>query len=133
MQFFIGPNTYQNFMNTFWYLFTSKAKQCEHDILRLRKVLDTLKNTRENAKEMKQYIKELKAKCKTAQYESNQLLRKLVEKTTIVEKLKAKFGHNSSLATLMQMQDDVDENVDVADEHNLLLDGKAIFSCFVIW
>ena len=44
-------------MNCFWYYFTTKAKQC--DIIRLRKVLETLAKTREGANLMKAYIKEL--------------------------------------------------------------------------
>ena len=43
-------------MNSFWYFFTTKAKQCENDIIRLRRVLETLNKTREGTQEMKKHI-----------------------------------------------------------------------------
>jgi hypothetical protein len=110
-------------MNTFWYFFTTKAKQCENDIIRLRRVLDTLTKTRNDAKEMKTYIKDLKNRCKQAEIDSDQLLTKLIEKTTAVEKLKAKFGRGGSLATLMQMHENINETFDADGEKMLLMDG----------
>jgi dynein heavy chain len=124
LHFFIGPNTYRKFMNSFWYFFTTKAKQCENDIIRLRRVLDTLAKTRNDSKEMKVYIKDLKARCKQAEIDSEQLLHKLIEKTTDVEKLKAKFGRGGSLATLMQMHENINDDYDVENEQKLLLDEE---------
>ena len=123
LHFFIGPNTYSKLMNSFWYFFTTKAKQCENDIIRLRRVLDTLNKTRDDAKEMKAYIKDLKNRCKQAEIDSDLLLTKLIEKTTAVEKLKAKFGRGGSLATLMQMHENINETFDGESETKLLLDG----------
>ncbi len=125
LHFFISSNTFIRFMNTFWYFFTTKAKQCENDIIRLRRVLDTLAKTREGSSAMKNYIKELRVRCKQAEAESEESLKKLIEKTTIVEKLKAKLGMGGSLATLMQMQDEsviVTHNFDA--DSKLLEDGK---------
>lgn len=123
LHFFIGPNTYLKFMNSFWYFFTTKAKQCENDIIRLRKVLETLSKTREGAKQMKAYIKDLRVRCKQAEIDSEESLKVLIEKTTAVEKLKAKLGLGGSLATLMQMQKDIDISAD-----NSLIDDKLLTS-----
>lgn len=119
-------------MNSFWYFFTTKAKQCEDDIIRLRKVLDTLTRTRNDAKEMKAYIKDLKSRCKQAEIDSENLLHKLIEKTTAVEKLKAKYGRGGSLATLMQMHEDTGEELDLSNEQKLLLDGKCPKILYII-
>lgn len=112
-------------MNSFWYFFTTKAKQCEHDIIRLRKVLETLTKTRDGAKRMKAYIKDLKTRCKQAESDSEESLKILIEKTTAVEKLKAKLGLGGSLATLMQMQQDIDfGNDSIITDQRLLNNGK---------
>lgn len=110
-------------MNSFWYFFTTKAKQCENDIIRLRKVLETLNKTREGAKQMKAYIKDLRIRCKQAEIDSEDSLKVLIDKTTSVEKLKAKLGLGGSLATLMQMQRDIDISAD-----DSLIDEKLLNS-----
>lgn len=126
LHFFIGSNTFMRFMSSFWYFFTTKAKQCENDIIRLRKVLDTLSKTRDGAKEMKAYIKDLKVRCKQAELDSEDSLKVLIEKTTAVEKLKAKLGLGGSLATLMQMQEDIDvSNQSLLDVNKLLNEGNS--------
>lgn len=124
LHFFVGPNTYLRFMNSFWYFFTTKAKQCEKDIIRLRKVLETLHKTREGTKQMKAYIKDLKQRCKQAEIDSEVALKQLIEKTTSVEKLKAKLGLSGSLATLMQMQEDTDAQNESSVEDKLLLNEE---------
>lgn len=92
-------------MNTFWYFFTKKARECENDITRLKRVLNTLNSTRDGARKMRVYIKELRQRCKQSELDSEIALKKLIEMTTKVEKLKAKLGYSGSLATLMQMHD----------------------------
>lgn len=110
-------------MNSFWYFFTTKAKQCENDIIRLRRVLETLNKTREGTQEMKAYIKDLRQRCKQAETDSELALKTLIEKTTSVEKLKAKLGLGGSLATLMQMQEDTEMNNQTTIDNKLLLNG----------
>jgi hypothetical protein len=134
LHFFIGSNTYLRFLNSFWYFFTKKAKQCEKDIIRLRRVLETLSKTREGSSAMKAYIKDLRQRCKSAELESEEALRNLIEKTTSVEKLKAKLGLGGSLAALMQMQDGA--NLDsrrLKVEDVLLSEGiKKIIKLFIM-
>ena len=118
LHFFVGSNTYFRFMNSFWYYFTTKAKQCEDDIIRLRRVLDTLNKTREGADAMRAYIKDLKVRCKQSETDSEESLKSLVEKTTCVEKLKARLGLGGSLTTLMKMQEEIDmSNQNFASEN----------------
>lgn len=119
LHFFIGSNTYFRFMNSFWYYFTTKAKQCEDDIIRLRRVLDTLAKTREGANIMRAYIKELKVRCRQSETDSEETLKQLVEKTSCVEKLKAKLGLGGSLTALMKMQEDIDMSQQNAASENL--------------
>ena len=110
--------------------FTTKAKQCENDIIRLRRVLDTLTKTRNATKEMKNYIKDLKIRCKQAETESNEFLNKLIEKTTAVEKLKAKIGRGGSLATLMQMNELISDSNFLSNENNLLAESILLIFLF---
>ena len=123
-QFFLSSSTFLAFMNSFWYFFTTKSKQCENDIFRLRRVLERLVQTRDGSKQMRAYIKDLRLRAKNAEVESETLLRSLIEKTTSVEKLKASLGLAGSLATLMQMQEDNDINAaNSFEEGNHLLDA----------
>lgn len=115
-------------MNTFWYFFTKKARECENDIQRLKRVLDTLNKTREGARKMRAYIKEIRQKCKRAELDSETALKNLIEMTTKVEKLKAKLGYSGSLATLMQMHDLDSANHAYIPDLRLLNEG---FCCFV--
>jgi dynein heavy chain len=108
-------------MNSFWYFFTTKAKHCENDIIRLNKVLETLNQTREGSRQMRNYIKDLRVRCKQAEQDSEQSLKTLIEKTTAVEKLKAKIGLGGSLAALMQMQEDTENESSNLFEDNRLL------------
>jgi hypothetical protein len=115
---FVGAHTFIRFMHTFWHFFSTKAKQCEDDIIRLRRVLSTLTKTREGAIKMKGYIKKLRQKCRQAEKDSEEMLKDLIDKTTVVEKLKARFGKGSQLAALMQMHEDGE----VAQNNNLAED-----------
>lgn len=111
-------------MNSFWYFFTTKAKQCEQDIIRLNRVLETLNKTREGARDMRAYIKDLRVRCKQAEQDSEDSLKILIEKTTAVERLKAQLGMGGSLAALMQMQEDTEITTkNLFEDSKLLHDG----------
>lgn len=133
LHFYVGSNTYSRFMNSFWYYFTTKAKQCENDIIRLRKVLETLSKTRDDSDAMKTYIKDLKVRCKQSETDSEETLKRLIEQTSCVEKLKAKLGLGGSLTTLMKMQEDIDmSNQNFASENltKLLNLGKLVLMVY---
>ncbi|CAF5160973.1 unnamed protein product, partial [Rotaria sp. Silwood1] len=78
---YIGPETFRRFMQSFWYLFTSKAAVCERDIIRLSKVLSTLNKTRQDAEHMREYIQELKEKCLTSEKDTAILLEEVIYKS----------------------------------------------------
>ncbi|UJR24993.1 hypothetical protein I4U23_006354 [Adineta vaga] len=88
---FIGPETFTRFMESFWYLFTSKAAVCERDIIRLTKVLNTLHKTRQDAENMKDYIQQLKERCSESEKETAVLLEEVIYKSMVLEKLRAKY------------------------------------------
>ena len=123
LHFFISSSTFLRFMNTFWYFFTKKARECENDINRLKRVLETLEKTREGARKMRAYIKELRTRCRQSEADSEIALKKLIEMTTKVEKLKAKLGYGGSLATLMQLNDYDAHNHEFAPDLKILSDG----------
>lgn len=72
---------------------------------------------------MRAYIKDLKERCKKAEFDSDEDLKNLIEMTTKVEKLKAKLGYAGSLATLMQMHDFDSENHEYKPDMKLLNEG----------
>jgi hypothetical protein len=122
---FIGLNTFQRFLNSFWYFFTTKAEECDYDIKRLNRVLETLKKTKEESDDMKKYIKDLKLRCKQGEIDSDEALKVLIEKTTSVEKLKASIGLDGSLAALMQMQEGANtSDYESTADNKLLIDGN---------
>jgi chemotaxis receptor (MCP) glutamine deamidase CheD len=75
---------------------------------------------------MKAYIKDLRQRCKQSELDSDEALKKLIEMTTKVEKLKAKLGFGGSLATLMQMHDVDLSNQDYIADTKLLNDGQSV-------
>ena len=121
---FIGPGTFLRFMQSFWYLFTSKAAVCERDIIRLNKVLSTLNKTRQDAENMKEYIQQLKDKCLTSEKETALLLEEVISKSMILEKLRAKYGLPGSLSGYIH-REEKDDFLLPEEERKWLLDGQA--------
>jgi len=122
---FIGPETFLRFMQSFWYLFTSKAAVCERDIIRLNKVLSTLNKTRQDAEHMKEYIQQLKERCLMSEKETALLLEEVIYKAMILEKLRAKHGLPGSLPGYIH-RDEKDELALPEEERKWLLDGQKI-------
>jgi hypothetical protein len=120
---FLGPETFHRFMQSFWYLFTSKAAVCERDIIRLNKVLSTLNKTRQEAEQMKEYIQQLKERCSISENETALLLEEVIYKSMILEKLRAKHGLPGSLPGYVH-REEKDELVLPEEERKLLLDGR---------
>jgi hypothetical protein len=120
---FIGPETFLRFMQSFWYLFTSKAAVCERDIIRLNKVLSTLNKTRQEAESMKEYIQQLKERCLASEKDTALLLEEVIYKAMILEKLRAKHGLPGSLPGYIH-REEKDELVLPEEERKWLVDGK---------
>ncbi|CAF3476774.1 unnamed protein product [Rotaria socialis] len=121
---FVGPDTFRRFMQSFWYLFTSKAAVCERDIIRLSKVLSTLNKTRQDAEQMKNYIQELKEKCSASETETALLLEEVIYKSMVLEKLRAKHALPGSLPGYIH-RDEKDDFVLPEEERKWLMDDEA--------
>ncbi|CAF1032650.1 unnamed protein product [Adineta ricciae] len=119
---FIGPETFTRFMQSFWYLFTSKAAVCERDIIRLRKVLSTLSKTRQNAEEMKEYIQQLKDRCLDSEKETAVLLEEVIYKSMVLEKLRAKYALPGCLPGYIYRDEKEDFSLPDGDKKTLLED-----------
>lgn len=120
---FVGPETFLRFMQSFWYLFTSKAAVCERDIIRLNKVLSTLNKTRQDAEHMREYIQQLKERCSISEKETALLLEEVIYKSMILEKLRAKHALPGSLPGYIH-REEKDDLVLPEEERRWLLDGK---------
>lgn len=119
---FVGPESFLRFMQSFWYLFTSKAAVCERDIIRLKKVLTTLNKTRDQAESMKEYINGLKQQYAESEKETKLLLEQVIRRSMILEKLRAKCGVPGSLPGYSH-RDENDDIIKPDDERKLLYDG----------
>lgn len=120
---FIGPETFRRFMQSFWYLFTSKAAVCERDIIRLNKVLSTLNKTRQEAEQMRAYIQELKDKCSASEKEAALLLEEVIYKSMVLEKVRAKYGLPGSLPGYIH-REEKDELILPEEERKWLMEGE---------
>jgi hypothetical protein len=125
---FVGPETFLRFMQSFWYLFTSKAAVCERDIIRLSKVLSTLNKTRQDAEQMKEYIQQLKDRCLASEKDTALLLEEVIYKSMILEKLRAKHALPGSLPGYIH-REEKDDLVLPEEERKWLMDSKQ-FSFF---
>ncbi|XP_076466964.1 uncharacterized protein LOC143298129 [Babylonia areolata] len=100
---YVGPTTYRRFMESFKYLYTSKAQQRTESVEQLKKVLATLDKTRTDAKVMKKAIKTINGNFEDACKNTADLLTKLTNKATALEKLKAKIGLSKSLDAYLHL------------------------------
>lgn len=125
---FVGPETFLRFMQSFWYLFTSKAAVCERDIIRLNKVLSTLNKTRQDAEQMREYIEQLKERCVNSEKDTAVLLEEVIYKSMLLEKLRAKHALPGSLPGYIH-QEEKDDYILPEDERKWLMDGKRVSDC----
>ena len=124
---FVGPETFLRFMQSFWYLFTSKAAVCERDIIRLNKVLSTLNKTRQDAEQMREYIEQLKERCANSEKDTALLLEEVIYKSMVLEKLRAKHALPGSLPGYIH-REEKDDYILPEDERKWLMDGKESFT-----
>jgi hypothetical protein len=125
---FVGPETFLRFMQSFWYLFTSKAAVCERDIIRLNKVLSTLNKTRQDAEQMREYIEQLKERCANSEKDTAVLLEEVIYKSMLLEKLRAKHALPGSLPGYIH-REEKDDYVLPEDERKWLMDGRVMLTC----
>ncbi|XP_077977225.1 dynein axonemal heavy chain 8-like isoform X3 [Glandiceps talaboti] len=103
---FIGPRTYRRFMDCFRHVFTTKNRENSANIAKLRKALNSLSKTRQDAKNKHQEIKKLQISYENATAKTADLLKRLTAKATILEKVKAFSGQaTGSLSAFLQMNE----------------------------
>ena len=99
----VGPRTYHLFLECFCETFHQKYSEVVSDREHLSKALATLSNTKEQAGELKNALRELRQQHDQASKLSEKLLKSLTLKSCQLEKLKALMGQSSSVLSAMQM------------------------------
>nr|DBA26446.1 TPA: hypothetical protein GDO54_010703 [Pyxicephalus adspersus] len=89
---FIGPNTLLILLDSFKSIFQKKLEEHSSTNYQLTCVLETLANTRRDVKKTQETIHILEEKYNEAQVITADILKKLITKTSILEKLKATLG-----------------------------------------
>lgn len=112
---YLGPRTYQQFMEYFYEIFKKKSAQAKAEKENLTKALATLQRTFEEAEQMKETLKELRQKHENAGKSSSSLLSQLTTKSCQLERLKALLGNGSSVLSAIQM---------VREQERLLMDNE---------
>ena len=84
---YLGPRTYQQFMECFYEIFKKKSSQAKEEKESLMKALATLQRTFEEAEQMKETLKELRQKHENAGKSSSSLLSQLTTKSCQLERL----------------------------------------------
>lgn len=100
---YVGPRTYQQFLECFYEIFLAKQAEAAMDKENLSKAVATLGSTEKQAEEMKAALKELRHQHSEASKLSEKLLKSLTLKSCQLEKLKALMGQSSSVLNAMQM------------------------------
>ncbi|KAK3577475.1 hypothetical protein CHS0354_032326 [Potamilus streckersoni] len=112
---YVGPTTYRRLMECFRYLYHKKSQERTESVEQLKKVIATLERTRADAKSMKKLIKTETISFDEAKVTTEELLKKLTDEATILEKLKAKIGLSTSLDAYLHLNEMATEQ-DVEDE-----------------
>ncbi len=112
---YLGPRTYQQFMECFCEIFKKKSSEAKKERENLTKALATLQRTFEEAEQMKETLKELRQKHENAGDSSSNLLSQLTAKSCQLERLKALLGNGSSVLSAIQM---------VREQERLLMDNE---------
>ena len=100
---YLGPRTYQQFMECFCEMFKKKSSEAKEERENLTQTLETLQKTLEEADLMKTTLKELRQKHENAGKLSSSLLSELTAKSCQLERFKALFGNGSSVLSAIQM------------------------------
>ena len=100
---YLGPRTYQEFMECFCEIFKKKSSESKEEKDNLTQALEALQKTLEKAELMKATLKELRQKHENAGKLSSSLLSELTGKSCQLERLKALLGNGSSVLSAIQM------------------------------
>ena len=120
---YVGPRTYQQFLECFCEIFLAKQAEAAMDKENLSKAVATLGSTEKQAEEMKTALKELRHQHSEASRLSEKLMKALTLKSCQLEKLKALMGQSSSVLNAMQMVKEQERQLveNDEDEEELLM------------
>ena len=93
-----------------------------------RKVISTLERTRKDAKSMKESIHKIQGEYVEARNQTAGLMKTLTKRSTVLEKLKARVGHATSLSAFLRLNELSDEE---EEEDDLLKEGTDFTSNMV--
>lgn len=113
---YIGPRTYQQFLECFCEIFLEKQTEAVTDQENLSRAVATLRSTQEHTEEMRSALKELRHRHSEASRLSEKLLNSLTLKSCQLEKLKAHMGQSSSVLNAMQMVSEQERQLVENDE-----------------
>ena len=123
---YIGPRTYQQFLECFCEIFAHKHTKAVTERENLSKAVAALSTTRKQAEEMRNTLKELKQQHSEASSLSEQFLHSLTLKSCQLEKLKAHMGQSSSVLNAMQMVNEQERQLIENDE-----DDEELLTLFI--
>nr|CAB3238692.1 dynein heavy chain 8, axonemal-like [Phallusia mammillata] len=111
VEVFVGPYTYGKFMQCLHLLYQKHSKVLREETLKLKRALETLEETRGDAKMMKKAITVLRTQYNTAQMRVSELFKLLTTEATRLEKLKAHYGTGGgSLHAFLQLRKEEDSD-----------------------
>ncbi|XP_077137822.1 dynein axonemal heavy chain 5-like [Ranitomeya variabilis] len=114
---FVGPSTLQLFLDNFKSIFLRKMEEQLNTNNRLKHALETLDNTRMDARKTQESIGGLEEKYKESQIVVSNILDKLITKTSMLEQLKAILGiGDETLQIFLSQSENEFEHFDENDD-----------------
>ncbi|CAE1271156.1 DNAH [Acanthosepion pharaonis] len=117
----LSMQEYEQLLHCFHYLFSKKIKQKEEKIVKIKKSLVKLDETRKMLSEMKETVKDITLEYEEAKSKAGSLLSVITKKATKLQTLKAKIGINSAIQAILEINEinsNFDENY--TEDDNLL-------------
>ncbi|KAM8953036.1 dynein axonemal heavy chain 5-like [Pelodytes ibericus] len=121
---FIGPSTLQIFLDNFKCIFLDKRKEQDNTTCQIQSAIETLGKTRNDAKATQELITGLERDYREAQVTAEEILNKLITKTSILERLKAELGVGDKTLQIFLSQND-NEFQNLEEDEDLLKDDSA--------
>ncbi|KAG8582082.1 hypothetical protein GDO81_007910 [Engystomops pustulosus] len=114
---YVGPSTLQMFLDNIKRIFLKKSEEQYNTNNQLKYVLETLANTRTDAKKAQENMGGLEEKYKEAQISVSDILNKLITKMSMLEQLKAILGiGDETLQIFLSQNENEFDNFDDNDE-----------------
>ncbi|CAK8694917.1 unnamed protein product [Clavelina lepadiformis] len=113
VEVFVGPYTYRKFMECLNQLYKKHSRILNHETTKLKRALETLEETRKDAKTMQKAIQVLRKQYNSSKAKVSDLFKQLTTEATRLEKLKAHFGTGGgSLHAFLQLTQEEDSDLE---------------------